>query len=187
MTRPRNAKGLPWIALAVGVAFSAGSCTSNDPGGAADPSLTPSHRAPESDRRPERSENRFSTADACPVVRPSELPDGTAPGPAQRTTQFSDSLTSWGEAANTVVIGRGRETLTRSGFDSPRFPNPGGEPVIGADGVQRWVIAVGDPPLGQIAYKFVLGTCPYVMWTASGMAWAEALWYAAAISTPSAK
>jgi hypothetical protein len=63
------------------------------------------------------------------------------------------------------------------------FPRTG-EPVVGRDGIERWVIAIRDPPLGQVAYKFLVGNCPYLIWTQSGLTWEDALAYAALLATP---
>lgn len=123
----------------------------------------------------------FPAARLCPVRAPSELPDGTAPevvsGGAGETHH------SWGKGDNRVTIGRGHEVVDSSG-DPIRFPRTGGEPVRGSDGVRRWVVAVGDPPLGQISYQYVVDGCPYVLWTESGMSWQGAIDLAARLATP---
>ncbi len=82
-----------------------------------------------------------------------------------------------------MTIGRGREVLGHLGDEGLGFARTGGEPVVGRDGIRRWVIAVGDPPLGQITYKYGGDGCPYVLWTEAGMTWTDALAYASRLAT----
>lgn len=128
----------------------------------------------------------FPPASECPVVAPVQLPDGVAAGPANppRDRESATFMGSWGEDSNRVTIGRGREVLEQA--EPATFPRPG-EPVVGEDGTKRWVIAVGDPPLGMIQYRFVVGGCPYILWTESGLTWDEALIYASHLRTLTGK
>ncbi len=93
-------------------------------------------------------------------------------------------MVSWGDDSNRVTIGRGREVLEQA--EPATFPRPG-EAVVGADGARRWVIAVGDPPLGMIQFRFVVAKCPYILWTESGLTWDEALIYASHLRTLTGK
>lgn len=176
------------VAVSAGLLALAGCSPESDTSGSEEPSVSssspPSSAAPPSKHERDVDPARWSPAAACPIVMPSELPDGTTPGEARQSSRFF--LTSWGSGTNKVTIGRGREVMEFLGDASPSFPSPSGEQVIGADSIVRWVVAIGDPPLGQIAYKFVMGPCAYVLWTRSGLAWADALAYAERLSTPDA-
>lgn len=130
--------------------------------------------------------SRFLSASQCAVMAPGELPNGTDatyPRPFREEGGNGDFMNSWGRGAGRVVIGRGIEALEWSGADSRRFRRSGGVPIVGGDGVTRWVLAVGDPPGGEITYTFVVGECPYVMWTAPGLSWKDALAYAGRVVT----
>lgn len=127
----------------------------------------------------------FPSASQCQVLAPNELPNGTAPGDARPDEDGSleTFLHAWGQGSDQVTIGRGWEVLEHLGDEDSRFPRTGGESVVGEDGIRRWVIAVGDPPLGQITYKYVVDGCAYVLWTESGMTWMDALAYASRLTT----
>jgi hypothetical protein len=126
--------------------------------------------------------SRFSVADDCPVMAPNKLPSGRPPG--SRLSAHAESfLDVWGHGMDRVVIGRGQEVVDEFDHHDRTFPRTG-EPVVGRDGIKRWVIAIGDPPRGQIAYKFLVGRCPYLLWTQSGLAWEDALAYAGLLATP---
>lgn len=122
----------------------------------------------------------FPTANQCQILGPDELPDGSPPGAARpyRNGHPGHFMNAWGTGSQQVVIGRGQEVLVHTGDQRPGFPRTGGEPVVGQDGVRRWVLAIGDPPSGQITYSYVLHGCPYVMWTQPGLTWTDALAYA---------
>lgn len=128
----------------------------------------------------------FPPASQCPVLAPDELPDGAAPGAAVALPEGSREASAheWGGARNRVIIGRGWEVAKDWAEDGGlRFPRSG-EPVIGQDGVTRWVIAVGDPPHGEIAYRYVVDGCPYIAWTQWGqMTWDDVLAYAGRLAT----
>lgn len=127
--------------------------------------------------------SRFSAAEDCPVMAPNELPDGRPPGSRRPLETGARSfLDVWGHGKNRVVIGRGQEVVDEYDRRDRTFPRTG-EPVVGRDGIERWVVAIGDPPLGQIAYQYLVGTCPYLIWTQSGLAWEDALAYAARLAT----
>lgn len=135
---------------------------------------------------PSTAMSRFSAADDCPVRAPNELPNGRYAGsrrpfPLTRAKSFLDA---WGYGKNRVVIGRGQEVVDEYDRHDQTFPRTG-EPVVGRDGLKRWAIAISDPPLGEIAYKYLVATCPYLIWTQSGLTWGDALAYAARLATPS--
>ena len=172
------------IALLVSVVLTLVAC-SGDP---EEPRPSPSLEESQSQTSPAPPSTnialRFSTAEDCPVMAPNQLPNGRRPGsrrpfPPMRGKPFLDA---WGHGANRVVIGRGQEVVDDYDRHDPTFPRSG-EPVIGRDGIKRWVIAIGDPPLGQIAYKYLVDTCPYLIWTQSGLTWEDALGYAARLAT----
>ncbi len=127
----------------------------------------------------------FPPAAECEVLRPWKLPSGIAPGRAvhESKAKVASFLHTWGHGADRVSIGRGWEVLAHSGNESPRFPRTGGERVTGQDEVRRWVVAIGDPPLGQVTYKYVVKGCPYLLWTSSGMTWDDAVSYASRLET----
>lgn len=124
----------------------------------------------------------FPPASQCPFLAPVQLPDGVAAGPANppEDRESATFMGSWGDDSNRVTIGRGREVLEQA--EPATFPRPG-DPVVGADGTRRWVNAVGDPPFGMIQFRFVVGECPYILWTESGLTWDEALTYASHLQT----
>ena len=139
---------------------------------------------------PEPSDvDHLPVSSQCEVLAPNELPGGTVAGlgrrfPGGKPERF---LWAWGRGGDQVVIGSGQEVLDWfgwSGTDRERFPPAGAEPVVGRDGIPRRVIAIGDPPLGQITYQFLWHGCPYIVWTASGMTWSDALAYASRLATP---
>lgn len=121
----------------------------------------------------------FSSADDCPVLSPDVLPSGAAAGDPRHAD--SPAFHVVGKGGDRVTVGRGQEVLDHVDAE-PQFPEYG-TPVASRDGVRRWVIAVGDPPLGQIMYQFRVGDCPYVLWTGSGLTWGEALDFAAEMTT----
>jgi len=136
---------------------------------------------------------RFPAARDCPVVVPDQLPNGRHPEtrrpyplePYRSLARYQPYTDVWGHGMNRVVIGRGQEVVDQFQRHDRTFPRTG-EPVVGRDGITRWLIAIGDPPLGQIAYKYLVDTCPYVIWTQSGLTWEDALAYAALLATPPA-
>lgn len=119
-------------------------------------------------------------------MAPNELPNGRPAGSRRAFlgTRAKSFLDVWGYGKNRVIIGRGQEAVDEYDRRDGTFP-PAGEPVVGRDGIERWVVAIGDPPLGQIAYTYLVGTCPYLIWTQPGLAWEDALAYAARLSTRS--
>jgi hypothetical protein len=127
----------------------------------------------------------FPAASQCQALAPNELPNGTRPRDARpyQDEGAETFVNAWGQGNDQVTVGRGREVLKHLGDDGLGFDRTGGEPVVGKDGIRRWVTAIGDPPLGQITYKYVVDGCPYVLWTESGMAWTDALTYASRLAT----
>lgn len=184
----RRPIGMVKVALLVSAGvLTLGACTGDADGLGSSPSLEQSRSETLSALPSTDMASRFSVADDCPVMAPNELPNGRPPGsrrpfPVARAKSF---LHVWGHGLNRVIIGRGQEVVDEYGRHDRTFPRTG-EPVTGRDGIRRWVIAIGDPPLGQIAYKYLADTCPYVIWTQSGLTWQDALAYAARLGTPSA-
>lgn len=168
------------VVLVCAVIATGSACADNRQSAASPERSTPTHT-----RVSQAGATTFWEARRCAILAPSELPHGALPGDAHPYPHGDPEtfLDSWGTGGNEVVIGSGQEVLNYYGDQSPRFPRTGGEKVLGKDGITRWVAAVGDPPLGQIAYKYLVGRCPYVMWTASGMRWADALMFASRVAT----
>lgn len=118
----------------------------------------------------------------CPIDAPEMLPDGSAPGAGRDPDDPASAgfATVWGSGANMVTVGRGREVIqSQSGSaDGPIHLEGGFGTVAGPDQSQRQVVPVGDPPNGQIQYRYQVGQCAYIAWTEPGLTLAEAEKYA---------
>jgi hypothetical protein len=115
--------------------------------------------------------DKRETTKRCPALTLNELPDGSPAGRPVTAAYHHTFVTRWGHGAQRVVLRRGALQHERL----QEFLS--GRRVRGADDVLRWVIAVSDPPLGQVQYRFTLQGCRYVLWTASGLSWSAAIDY----------
>jgi hypothetical protein len=125
---------------------------------------------------------RFPPAEQCPVVAPRELPSGADPGQPREFPEDDPMphMLAWGTGKDEVTLGRGRELFADAPPDLV-FP-PADWPdrqTVHKDGVDRYVVPVGDPPLGVIRIEFLYRDCPYVLWMQSGHELEEAMDHAA--------
>lgn len=124
---------------------------------------------------PESTPGPFPPFTECERFTPAVLPSGAAPGEPRPWPEENprDFYLAWGEEHDQVVVGWGQEMLDDRGGVETRedWPFRPGWPenmVVVKDGVERYVVPVGDPPAGPIDIEFVIDGCPYAIRMAAG-------------------
>lgn len=115
-------------------------------------------------------------ATTCAVVRPRELLDGAPPGPG---TPTADGLgVAWGAGRNQVIQFAGaaaREAAGQGGYRQEHWP---AYQTVSVDGVERFVIPVGDFGVSSVQIRFVLEDCPYLLFLPAGTSQQASMDYA---------
>lgn len=116
----------------------------------------------------------------CPVLTPADLPSGAPVGAARFE---ADALyPTWGDRRDRVTLrwneGAWGVVGGKDEFDARVRDLPERQTVVGPDGTERFVLPVGDPPLGQTQIMFSTGGCDYILFV-EGLTLDEALAYAA--------
>lgn len=116
--------------------------------------------------------------EACPAIEPRELPSGAPPGEPEirEAADTEPPATIWGAGADQVVQAGGVVALALAGDDGFDTSSWAEDQIVEVDGVDRFVIPVGDP--GQIQILFVVEGCPYINWVGPGLTIEDALDYA---------
>ena len=109
---------------------------------------------------------------ACQPLAPRSLPSGAAPG-APRTVQVEGRWQVTWSAGDEEVI----QALDIAGAEGSQLDADDGLEAA-VRGQAARVVAIGDPPISQIAIQWSVGPCSYTTWIGPGLTLEEAIAYA---------
>lgn len=110
----------------------------------------------------------------CPILAPVELPDGSPPGDYVE----ADVGVSWGRQDNRVVQAAGKTALEATGEDGFDTAKWLAAQTVTVDGVDRFVIPVGDYGVSEVQIRFIVAGCPYINFLAAGTSETDAMDFA---------
>ena len=109
---------------------------------------------------------------ACQPLPPSSLPSGAATG-APRTVEVEGRwLVTWSAGDEQVV-----QAVDIGGAEGSKLDADHGLEAA-VRGQAARVVAIGDPPISQVAIHWSVGPCSYTTWVGPGLTLDEAIAYA---------